>query len=216
MKIVRKIFKWFLYVLAVPVLFMVISLILSAITINKKDKMVDSNSSIFLHTSGIHLDVIIPAKDVNSFLMNGLEKVESNDYVSFGWGDENFYINTPTWADLTVSNACTALFLKSSSLMHITRHSNIRSDWIEIKVNDEELKSLNNYISKAFAKDESGEVVILENMGYSSIDDFYKANGSYSCFNTCNTWINKGFKDTGLKACYWTPFDFGLMNKYKN
>ncbi|REG87882.1 uncharacterized protein DUF2459 [Winogradskyella sediminis] len=57
--------------------------------------------------------------------------------------------------------------------------------------------------------------IILENQGYSSIDDFYKAKGSYSCFKTCNSWVNSAFKESGLKSCLWTPFDFGLMNKYE-
>ncbi|MBL4888255.1 MAG: DUF2459 domain-containing protein, partial [Flavobacteriaceae bacterium] len=46
-------------------------------------------------------------------------------------------------------------------------------------------------------------------------DDFYKANGSFSCLKTCNSWANSAFKESGLKSCFWTPFDFGLINKYK-
>jgi len=56
---------------------------------------------------------------------------------------------------------------------------------------------------------------MLEGSGYGSKDDFYRANSSYSCFKTCNTWVNTAFKESGLKAALWTPFDFGLMGYYE-
>jgi len=57
--------------------------------------------------------------------------------------------------------------------------------------------------------------MILPDKGYTKIDDFYRAKESYSYFNTCNSWVNKGFKESGIKACYWTPFDFGLLKKFE-
>ncbi|MDH7911169.1 DUF2459 domain-containing protein [Winogradskyella sp. SYSU M77433] len=129
-------------------------------------------------------------------------------------GDENFYINTPTWGDLTFNNAFKGMFLKSSTLMHVTQYKSKRSHWIEIKINEIELHKLNNYLYNTFLKDDNGMKIILENQGYTSIDNFYKAKGSYSCFKTCNSWVNSGFKESGLKSCLWTPFDFSLMNKY--
>ena len=135
--------------------------------------------------------------------------------MSFGWGDENFYINTPTWNDLTFSTAFKAMFLESSTLMHVTRYKQKQSGWVEIKVNELELKKLNNYLLNNFEVNQKGMKIILQNKSYSSIDDFYRSKGSYSCFKTCNSWVNIGFKDSGLKSCLWTPFDFGLIKKYQ-
>ncbi len=135
--------------------------------------------------------------------------------MSFGWGEENFYLNTPTWNDLTFGNGFRALFLKSSTLIHLTRYEQKRNDWIEIKVSEMELKDLNSYIFDSFKTNNDGSKIMLENKGYSINDDFYKAKGNYSCFKTCNSWVNSGFKQSGLKPCLWTPFDFSLMNKYK-
>ncbi len=99
--------------------------------------------------------------------------------------------------------------------MHVTRYKSKSSEWIEIKVNNTELSKLNTYINNTFKTDKTGKKIILPNQGYSSTDDFYKAKGSYSCFYTCNSWVNSGFKESGLKSCLWTPFDFGLLNKYR-
>ena len=136
-------------------------------------------------------------------------------YLSFGWGDENFYVNTPTCGDLTFRNAFKAMFLKSPTLMYLTRYKSELSDWIEIKISKTELQKLNSYLLNTFKTNENGKKIILKNQGYSSTDDFYKAKGSYSCFKTCNSWVNSGFKESGLTSCLWTPFNFGLITKYE-
>jgi uncharacterized protein (TIGR02117 family) len=214
MKIVKKVLGWIFCFLLIPIAYLIVSLILTSITIDRKVDSKISDKSIYLSTNGVHLNIVLPKKNIESSLLSGIKHNQTDNYLSFGWGDENFYINTPTWGDLTFKNAFRAMFLKSSTLMHVTRYRKKPSDWIEIKINESELQKLNSYLQNTFESNESGMKIILENKGYSSIDDFYKSKGSYSCFKTCNSWVNLGFKESGLKSCLWTPFDFGLMNKY--
>lgn len=215
MKIGKKIFKWILYFLLIPIIYIIVSLILSSITVDRKLNDANSEKLIYLNTNGVHLDIVIPIENIDSVVLSGIKYNRNEKYLSFGWGDENFYINTPTWGDLTFGNAFKAMFLKSTTLMHVTRYKRKSLDWIEIKVNEFELQKLNSYLLNTFEVNQNGMKIILENKGYSSIDDFYKSKGSYSCFKTCNSWVNNGFKESGLKSCLWTPFDFGLMNKYE-
>ena len=215
MKILKIMLKSVLYSLIIPVLYLIISLIFISITINKKDKTTICENTIYLHTNGIHLNVILPKENIEINLLKDLNLSDIEKYASFGWGDENFYINTPTWNDLTFGNAFQAMFFKSTTLMHVTRYKRKQTDWIKIDINENELKNLNKYIFETFKKNETGNIIILRNKGYSKTDDFYHAKGYYSIFKTCNSWVNKGFKESGLKSCYWTPFDFGLINKYK-
>lgn len=215
MKVGKKIIKWVLYFLLIPVTYLIFSLILTSITVERIVNNASSEKLIYLSTNGVHLDIVIPIENVDSLVLAGIAYHPNERYLSFGWGDESFYINTPTWGDLTFSNAFKAMFLKSSTLMHLTRYKSTRSDWIEIKISESELEKLNYYLLNTFKTDENGMKIILENQGYSAIDDFYKAEGSYSCFKTCNSWVNSGFLESGLKSCLWTPFDFGLMNKYE-
>jgi uncharacterized protein (TIGR02117 family) len=215
MKLGKRILKWILYLMLIPVLYVVISLILSLITIDRKAESQLSDKTIYLSTNGVHLDIVLPKHNMDSLLLLGLKQELTDRYLSFGWGDENFYINTPEWSDLTLKSAFKAMFLKSSTLMHVTRYRFEQSDWIEIKISEAELRKLNLYLYHTFQVTDNGMKIILENKGYTAIDDFYKAKGSYSCFKTCNSWVNTGFKESGLKSCLWTPFDFGLMNKYE-
>jgi uncharacterized protein (TIGR02117 family) len=215
MKRLKKLLKWIGYVLLIPVTYLLVSLLLTVIPVSREMENQPLNKTIFLTTNGVHLDIVIPKESIKESLLLGIKHQTSDNYLAFGWGDENFYINTPTWGDLTFQNAFSALFLNSSTLMHVTRYRTKRSRWVEIKISEEELEKLNTYIFNTFQTRENGAKIILENQGYSASDDFYKAKGSYSCFKTCNSWVNTGFKESGLKACLWTPFDFGLMNKYQ-
>ncbi len=215
MKVFKKILKWLLYFLLIPVVYLLVALILTTITIDRKIDNGVSAKSIYLSTNGVHLDIVIPKTNLDDSLLSGIKLDGTEQYLSFGWGDENFYINTPTWGDLTFANAFRAMFITSTTLMHVTRNEQKGFGWVEIKVNESELAKLNAFLLNAFETDHNGMKIILKNQGYTTIDDFYKSKGSYSCFNTCNSWVNKGLKQSGLKSCLWTPFDFGLMNKYE-
>lgn len=198
----------------IPIIYIVISFVFLSITVPRKIENQVLNKSIFLNTNGVHLDIILSKGDTDSLFLKGIKHEKYDNYLSFGWGDENFYIKTPTWVDLTFSNAFKALFLQSSTLMHVTRYKSKCPNWIEIRVSELEFHKLQSYIQNTFKVDNTGNKIILKNQSYSLNDNFYKAKYTYSCFTTCNSWVNLGFKESGLKSCLWTPFDFGLINLY--
>lgn len=215
MKLINKILKWALYVLLIPLSYILVSLILSSITVDRKAENQTLDKTIYLSTNGVHLEIVIPKSNLDSRFLSEIKHQQFENFLSFGWGDEEFYLNTPTWGDLTISTALKAAFWKSPTLIHVTRYQTIQPKWIEIKVSESELEKLNRYILNTFKTDSKGKVIILENQGYGATDDFYKAPGSYYFYKTCNSWVNTGFKESGLKACVWNPFDFGLLNKYE-
>ena len=212
---IKKISKWIIAFFLIPVVYLLVSLILTFIPVNNEEEYTEKNKSIYLNSNGVHLSIIIPKNQIDLKLLNGLIYFENDNYFSFGWGDKNFYLNTPNWSDLTFNNAFKALFINSSSLIHLTRYSTTSNDWTEIKVSQNQLNKINQYIYKTFYFDTLDKKVVLNNKGYSNNDDFYEALGSFSCFKTCNSWVNSGLKDSNIKACLWTPFDFGLLYIHK-
>ena len=54
------------------------------------------------------------------------------------------------------------------------------------------------FINKTFYINESGETAILSQKAGGKII-FYRANGSYHLFNTCNTWLARGLKESGIE-----------------
>lgn len=215
MKVLKTVGKGLLVLLLLPIVYLVVSLLLTMIPVNTAPANAHDTQTVYLSTSGVHADIVIPVDLVAPELKAGLQYSNSVQYLSFGWGDEIFFLNTPTWGDLTAKNACRALLWKSPSLMHVTRHRKDRSSWLPVVLSPEELRRVNQYIVASFEQNEDGEKILLPNSGYSTNDDFYRAVGSYSCLNTCNTWANRIFKDSGLYACWWTPFDFGLLKRYR-
>ena len=215
MQLVKKALKLFLLLLSLPIIYIILGFVISYFTIDKLDTQTIPNKTIYLSTNGVHLDLIIPVKNIDSKVLYSLKLKTKEKYIAFGWGEENFYLNTPTWKDLSFAHAFKALFLKNNTVMHLVRYKQKRKKWIPIKITEKELQKLNTYIHNTFALNENGTKQVIKTKGYSKKDDFYKAIGRYSLFKTCNTWVNKGFKESGLKSCYWTPFDFGLLNKYR-
>ncbi len=208
----KKILKFLGVILIIPIAYLIISLVSSYITVNTSDDLADKKHSIYLASNGIHLEIIIPKNELDRSILDGLTYNNQEQFFSFGWGDRTFYIKTSTWSDFTILNKCKAAFVNSPALLHVTKYFAIRSDWVEIKLTPTQFKKLTTYIKSSFRLDERNKKIVLPGLGYHNNDDFYEANGGYNCFNTCNTWVNTAFKQSGIKACLWTPFDFRLLS----
>ena len=197
---------------------------LSRITINKENGKT-ADMKIYIKTNGVHTDIVVPVK---SELMdwskeikydNTIGKDSTMNYLAMGWGDKGFYLNTPTWADLTFKTAFTAMFALGSTAIHATFYDTLceGDSCRQIMVSKDQYSRLTAYITNSLQKDAQGHFInIKTNANYNNHDAFYEAIGSYSLFNTCNTWANSALKSCGQKACLWTPFDTGIFIKYKN
>ena len=214
-KKIKKWTKWLVvYPLLIPISYFIVSFVLTCVPYNRFFNKNEGEKVIYISSNGVHLDVIIPKADMDKDLLSGLETSDEVNYFSFGWGDENFYINTPTWNDLTLKNATEALFLKSTTLMHVTNYSKEYKKWIKINCSKKELDELQSHILTSFNLDENGGKQILIDKGYTINDSFYRANGNYSCLKTCNSWVNELLKKSGMKSCLWTPYNFGVLWQY--
>lgn len=215
MKALKKIVKYTTYLLGVISTYILITILLSYITVNKTSNNSEGDKTIYLSTNGVHLSIIIPKENINSKILKGLQYQQNQDYFMFGWGNEDFYINTPTWNDLKFKYAFGALFLNTPTAIHLTTYEYKQQNWISVKCSQQKIEKLNEYIFNTFKVNSKGQKELIPCNLYSVNDTFYKANGSYSPVKTCNTWVNTGFKQSGLKASYFTLFDFGLLNKYE-
>lgn len=216
MNVLKYLVKGILTLLLFPILYVLISLLLTYIPYSGNHQDFNKNESVYLQTNGVHLSIILNINQLTPQLLKDLKIDKNTQYFSFAWGDKNFYLNTPTWNDLTFKNAFIALFLKSPTLIHITSYPIMRTDWVAIKIDKIQLAKLNNYLNNSFNLDNNYQKVLVKHQFYTDNDNFYEAKGNYSCFKTCNSWVNSAFKQSNLKSCLWTPFDFGLFQLYKN
>ena len=215
MQVIKFILKCVVAIFILPIVYLSASLLLILVPVNKNQSNKDLSESIYLQTNGVHLTIILSADQLHPDLLHGLQYNNEDDYFAFGWGDKNFYLTTHTWNDLTFKNAFIALFIKTDALVHVIRYRYSQEDWLEIKVNQNQLNKINGYIKNTFRFDANNKKIHLKNKGYSNNDDFYEALGKFTCFKTCNTWVNSCLRCSDIKSLWWTPFDFGLLRIYK-
>lgn len=147
---------------------------------------------------------------------------QSNDstlpFLALGWGDKGFYLETPTWADLKFKTAFRAAFGLSTTAIHATYYRSMTESESckKMWISRDQYGRLIDFITNSLQKDGNGHAIYIKtNANYGNTDAFYEANGRYSLFWTCNSWTNEGLKVSGQKACLWTAFDKGILEKYE-
>lgn len=197
--------------------------VLSRITV-PAEKNAPDELTIYLLSNGVHLDLVLPVRTEDKDWRGDIpyHNTRSGDttpgYVAFGWGDKGFYLETPTWDDLTFRTAFRATFGLSTAAMHTTfyQHMKAGDDCVPVAISREQYRRLVTYISRSLKTGPSGKpIVIPTEARYGNNDAFYEAKGRYHLFHTCNTWANNALKVCGQKACWWTPFDKGILYQYR-
>jgi uncharacterized protein (TIGR02117 family) len=174
-------------------------------------------------SNGVHTDMVLPVKnelvDWRKIFptKNTRGKKQHAGWIAFGWGDKGFYLNTPTWGDLTASTAFKAVTGLSSTALHVTYRDTIKVDsvnCIKLMLTKNEFLNLKKFIQDSYQRKGNKSIHIPTNAVYGDDDAFYEATGTYHLFNTCNTWTNAALKSCNQKACLWTPFESGIFEMY--
>jgi uncharacterized protein (TIGR02117 family) len=217
--------KWFSILLfSFLCIYFFLSFILSRLTVEGRNDP-KSSIKIYLMKSGVHTDFVLPVKTeiidwTRSFPRENTGfKDSTTKLIAIGWGDKNFYMNTPEWADLTFKTAISAMTGLGSSAIHATYHYEILSDRpvIQLYLSVKQYKALVHYIQKQLVLDKQGNTVYIpanNKQVVSGNDAFYSAHNRYSMILTCNSWINRGLKACHKRACLWTPFAGGIFYQY--
>ncbi|MCK4442118.1 MAG: DUF2459 domain-containing protein [Sulfurovaceae bacterium] len=204
-----KIFKNILYFI-ITLIFIVIVYIYTAYIFTifpYQNKIVNNKKTknIYLYYDNMHTDIIINIKDTNYNWQKILPKLLKNrtkGYISFGWGDKETYLNTPSWSDLKLTTALKALFINTPSIIHIRYYNNINknNDIKKIEVTNKQYKHIENSLLDSF-----GEKIIFIHKGYWRNDLFYYSPYKYNLIHTCNTWTGDILRESNITMSYWTP-----------
>ena len=141
--------------------------------------------------------------------------IEEFPYIMVGWGDAQFYRETPTWGHVRPDTALSALKGSGKQLMHVDRLRHIPQRNVKkLVLRDDEFTRLIDFVSVHF-RPSIGQMPLVET-GYGPDDRFYPIGNDapdlrYSAIFTCNNWINLALQQSGIKTGYWTPLPFGLM-----
>jgi len=175
----------------------------------------------YLKSNGAHVDIVMPMQsefhDWTDFASQKHIKYADSTFhwVAFGWGDKNFFLNTPTWGDLTFSTAFKAAFWLGSGAIHVTYYKDIEpsENCLPFSLSTAQTLALVEFIQGDFEYDsDQNPEHIPTDMVYGPRDAFFTSKKRYSLFHTCNTWVNDALKSCKHKHCFWTALEFGVMD----
>lgn len=221
-KALKILLKSILFFLGFVLLYIATAFVLSKITVDKEPDT-KPEVQIFILTNGVHTDIVMPVKNdqidwSQQVQFKNTKAADSTyNYITMGWGDKGFYLETPDWSDLRASVALKAATGLGKTAIHATYYRQMRlgDDCKSMMISKEQYSRLIAYVTASFQKDSSGNFIpIKTDANYSRTDAFYEANGSYSLTHTCNTWANNALKASGQKCCFWTPMDTPIFSKY--
>ena len=223
---VKKCFRFLFFLIVIFIssilIYLACAFIFSRITIegHKEKKAIHT---VYLMKSGIHMDFLLPISNKlkdwqEDFpISNTRSKDSTYKKIAIGWGSKDFYMNTPTWDDLTLKIFLISNFGLGSSAIHVKYYTDTLpkdSKILSLKLSDNQYKKLVKYIEnslKRSATTKSSFILPKNPKVLSKNDAYYDAKQNYSLLFTCNSWINNGLKESGQKACLWTPNSQGIF-----
>ncbi len=211
LKYLGKTIAWILLAAGVYVL---LSFLLAMIPVGGGAKKSKKSHTLWVSNNGVHTDLIFSLADLPPSLREQLPWAETYGYVAFGWGDKGFYLDTPTWAELSPTVAIRAMLLPSPTAMHVTGYRAVDSRWASVRITREQLNILFTHITETFAE-KAGKIQLIEGESYGEDDHFYEAHGNYSAIVTCNVWVNRALKKADIKTGLWAPSSWGIMRWIK-
>jgi len=183
-----------------PVIFFFLHTSPPLIEEKQNDNDLTNRKEIFLIKQYWHTAIVIEKNDIDPKILPEVKYFNDFSLLDFGWGDEEFYQHSGFDSGL----AFKALFYATPSTLRVEgigiskdTYFNISEIVVRILVTQEQLNKIVNFISSTVYRDDNGLPVILSKQGLGRVI-FFKANGNYHLFNTCNTWLASCLVSAGI------------------
>lgn len=187
---------------------------LSRIAINRDFQEDLTGIPVAIVDNGVHVDIITSVAAVGHDWRRILPVgniPEGTEWLGFGWGAKEFYLSTPTWADLKPWNAAKALFGIGGTTMRV----HFREQLLEapnvtvIRISVTQFRMLAETITASMALGDARRGVRIDHPGYGR-DLFLEAHGRYSPILTCNEWASRALAKAGIGTAFWSPLPNGV------
>lgn len=199
-------------ILLIPLLYLAAGAIGGAIPRNAGWQEADEGVTIYVATNGIHTGLILPTRTADTD-WSPLVRPEhiadpryAGHYLWFGWGDREFYLNTPTWRELSPRTAIRALIGSDTTLIHVDHLLEPWEDARPVRLSRDQYRKLAAAIRNSFDPERTQPI-----RGYDVADAFYPARGHYDVLRTCNWWTGQMLRRAGVRIGAWTPFSATVM-----
>lgn len=183
------------------------------IPVNNSFVPTEDGIEILVVSSAVHADIIVP---ISNSVMDWRTKFPPETFsgftagathVALGWGDQGFFISTPTWSEMKISTAANALLIPSETCLHVvfTRADFHTGQGSSVKISEQQYQRLVAFVEQSFATDGAGNYRQIPHAAYGGNDAFFEARGRYHVLNTCNSWVGRALKQTEVRVPWLSP-----------
>lgn len=173
--------------------------------------------AIYVYSNGVHTGLVLPAaNDIHDWRtrMRAADLPDprrAGPWLLFGWGQRDFYLNTPRWSDLDPLLVVRAMIGSDRTLMHVDHLQRLwrGPDLRRVMLTPGQYRALADAIDRDFAP---GAPI----PGYGADDVFYPGRGRYDAVVTCNEWTGAKLRGVGVKVGFWTPAAWSVMRWFGN
>ena len=200
------------WVLLLPLFYLAAGAIGGAIPRNAGWQEPADGITIYVATNGFHTGLVLPTRGGGVDWSPNVPPKDITDpryagrWLWFGWGERDFYLNTPSWHELSPGTAVHALTGSDRTLMHVDHLLEPWGDARPIRLTPDQYRRLAAAIRASFDPADHRPI-----RGYDVADVFYPARGHYDAVRTCNWWTGRRLAAAGVRIGAWTPFSATVM-----
>lgn len=176
---------------------------------------------IFVVSNGFHTDVVLPLREPRSG-QDWLQRLGQPqwagqfghyEYVGFGWGNEQFYLQS-YGGKLPGPGTVLRALVPGRTLVHVDFYRRAPQPGervVPLRVSVAEYQRLVSYVEQSFAPDSLGRWQLRNAAGYTAEDFFFRARGHYHALRTCNDWTNQALGRSGIRAALKAPLAASVL-----
>lgn len=156
-----------------------------------------------VHHGSLHTGLAVKRSDIPRGHWEASADYGRSKYIEVGWGEDDGY-RKPLTSGIALralaGSKRTVLLADPFSEPIRKRYSDPKFTVLAVDVSKAGLTRLCDHIQETHALDDRGKPIVLG-------DGWYRARGTYSAFNTCNTWVAAGLQKAGCPIdptlCLW-------------
>jgi len=180
----------------IPVLFFACAAPRTSLRADRDSRL--SKTVYVVHHGTLHTGLTLRRSDVPAGHWPANHDFAGSKYIEVGWGDDDGYrkpLTTTIALKALMGDSRTVLLADGFNPPLSRKYGDPKFTVLAVDVSNAGFARLCDHIQGTYALDKNGEPIRLG-------AGWYRARGTYSAFNTCNTWIAAGLNKAG---CPITP-----------
>jgi uncharacterized protein DUF2459 len=183
-------------VLAVPLLFVACTAHTASLPSPKSGQL--ARTVYVVHHGTLHTGLTVNRADIPRGTWPANRDYSGSKYIEVGWGDDDGY-RKPLTSGIAMKALAgsrrTVLLADGFSHAIRAKYNDPKFTVLAVDLSEAGFARLCEHIQQTYALNEKGAPIRLS-------EGSYRARGTYSAFNTCNTWVASGLRKAG---CPITP-----------